>query len=118
MGVVRIIPILKVGDMESALSFYCNRLGFNQLSLFQRRPNHPAYSSLEKDDCRIHLSSFSGDGHRDAVYMLMSTTSKRCRRISSSAGGISTTSMSRLETGAGKRSTSMTTMETAFVSVN
>ena len=61
-SVNRIIPIVKVSDIGRAVSFYCDRLGFVKISLFQRAPNHPGYATLEKDGCRLHVSSFPGDG--------------------------------------------------------
>jgi uncharacterized glyoxalase superfamily protein PhnB len=60
--IIRTIPILKVTSMPQALAFYCQRLGFNQLFLFQRQPDEPAYAGLEQDGQRLHLSTFPGDG--------------------------------------------------------
>ena len=66
----RIIPIVKVSDIERAVSFYCDRLGFEQVSLFQRAQDHPGYLSLQKDGCSLHVSSFPGDGSaKSCVYV-------------------------------------------------
>ena len=58
----QIIPIVKVSDIQKAVSFYCDHLGFTQISLFQRERNQPGYATLERDGCRLHASSFPGDG--------------------------------------------------------
>jgi len=57
------IPLLHVSDPVAAESFYCNKLGFEKS--FDYRPfgnDGPCYLGLIRDNIRIHLSSFSGDG--------------------------------------------------------
>lgn len=57
------IPLLHVSDPVSAENFYCKQLGFKKT--FSYRPfgePGPCYFGIIRDDVRVHLSSFPGDG--------------------------------------------------------
>ena len=65
------IPVLHVSSSAAAEEFYCQRLGFRQE--FAYRPFgglDPCYMGLERDDARLHVSSFSGDGVSGGVVYL------------------------------------------------
>ena len=66
------IPMLHVDDMEVAVKFYCQKLGFTTASeyrLDKLNPN-PAYVVITRDDLWFHLSSFPGDGKSGGVAVL------------------------------------------------
>jgi len=57
------IPIMKVDQMDKALTFYVETLGFEKLSDY--RPGEgadPAYVTLKQGGAVFHISSFPGDG--------------------------------------------------------
>lgn len=65
------IPVLHVSSSAAAEEFYCQRLGFRQE--FAYRPFgrlDPCYMGLVRDDARLHVSSFSGDGISGGVVYL------------------------------------------------
>jgi catechol 2,3-dioxygenase-like lactoylglutathione lyase family enzyme len=69
------IPVLRVSDAAQAEEFYCQRLGFH-LDFAHRsddaRPD-PCYMGLSRDDARLHVSSFPGDGvYGSAVHLFVS----------------------------------------------
>jgi uncharacterized glyoxalase superfamily protein PhnB len=58
------VPLLRVSDCTAALTFYCDRLGF-QLDFAHRAVEtmpDPCYAGISRDSVWLHLSSFSGDG--------------------------------------------------------
>lgn len=61
------IPVLRVGDIDQALTFYA-KLGFLQHFRFQisEAPN-PSYCGLQREGVYLHLSSFPGDGNGGGV---------------------------------------------------
>ena len=66
------IPVLHVSRSAGAEEFYCKRLGFRQE--FAYRPLggvDPCYMGLVRDDARLHISSFSGDGVSGGVVYLL-----------------------------------------------
>ena len=66
------IPVLHVSSSAAAAEFYCDRLGFSQE--FAYRPFgglDPCYMGLTRDDVRLHVSSFSGDGVAGGVVFLV-----------------------------------------------
>lgn len=66
------IPVLHVSNSSAAEEFYCNRLGFRRE--FSYRPFgsvDPCYMGLARDDARLHVSSFSGDGVSGGVVYLL-----------------------------------------------
>jgi catechol 2,3-dioxygenase-like lactoylglutathione lyase family enzyme len=66
------IPVLHVSSSAAAEEFYCNHLGFRQE--FAYRPfgsPDPCYMAVARDDARLHLSSFSGDGVSGGVVYLL-----------------------------------------------
>ena len=71
-NLVLTVPLFRVSDMETALAFYCEKLGFQKRSEY--RPHEgpePAYVVIQRGETGLHLSSFSGDGQtggRAVVY--------------------------------------------------
>jgi uncharacterized glyoxalase superfamily protein PhnB len=66
-------PVLRVSSAAVAEKFYCQQLGFqlqstNRLSESQ---TDPCYLSVRRDEARLHLSSFSGDGAMGSVAFLL-----------------------------------------------
>jgi uncharacterized glyoxalase superfamily protein PhnB len=63
------IPVLHVSGSVEAEEFYCKRLGFRLEFAYrvdESRPD-PCYMGLVRDNARLHVSSFSGDGVFGAV---------------------------------------------------
>jgi uncharacterized glyoxalase superfamily protein PhnB len=68
-----VIPLLHVSNSSAAEDFYCKRLGFQREFAHradQAKPD-PCYTSVVRDDARLHLSSFFGDGVSGAVVNLV-----------------------------------------------
>src|SRR5262245_50789626 len=61
-GVERIVPIIKVSDLQTALDFYCSLLGFNKDFHYQAGPAGPDYVGVSLNGHQLHISTFSGDG--------------------------------------------------------
>jgi catechol 2,3-dioxygenase-like lactoylglutathione lyase family enzyme len=57
-----IVPIIRVSDIQPALDFYCNGLGFAKDFGFSISASGPHYAGLSLDGNHLHLSTFSGDG--------------------------------------------------------
>ena len=62
VGVERIVPIIKVSDLHTALNFYCSVLGFNKDFHYRASPDGPDYVGVSLNGHQLHLSTFSGDG--------------------------------------------------------
>jgi uncharacterized glyoxalase superfamily protein PhnB len=58
------IPVLHVRSSVSAEEFYCQRLGFRREFAYRvdESKADPCYMGLVRDNARLHVSSFSGDG--------------------------------------------------------
>jgi uncharacterized glyoxalase superfamily protein PhnB len=57
------IPVFHVSSSAAAEAFYCQKLGFTRE--FAYRPTgaaDPCYMGVVRDEARVHLSSFPGDG--------------------------------------------------------
>lgn len=67
------IPVLHVSDSAAAEAFYCDRLGFRKQFAYRvdDTRSDPCYMGLARDDARLHLSSFSGDGVSGGVIYLL-----------------------------------------------
>lgn len=66
---VKIVPIVKVSDIEKSTGFYCSVLGFRKVWEYAASEDGPWYVSLSWEGNELHLSSFSGDGQSGvAVY--------------------------------------------------
>jgi uncharacterized glyoxalase superfamily protein PhnB len=68
-----LIPILHVSNAAAAVEFYCNRLGFSQQFAYRfddSKPD-PCYMGLTRDEVRLHISSFSGDGASGGAVFLV-----------------------------------------------
>jgi catechol 2,3-dioxygenase-like lactoylglutathione lyase family enzyme len=66
------IPVLHVSSSAATVEFYCDRLGFSQSFVY--RPfggSDPCYIGLARDDVRLHVSSFPGDGVAGGVVFLV-----------------------------------------------
>lgn len=66
------IPVLRVTSSERAEAFYCGRLGFTRE--FAYRPfgtTDPCYLGLSRDGAALHVSSFSGDGTKGSVAVVV-----------------------------------------------
>ena len=69
VGVERIVPIIKVTDLHTALNFYCSVLGFDEDSHYRASPDGPDYVGVSLNGHQLHLSTFSGDGKGLATIM-------------------------------------------------
>jgi catechol 2,3-dioxygenase-like lactoylglutathione lyase family enzyme len=67
------IPVLHVSSSAAAEEFYCDQLGFRQEFAYRVDENKadPCYMGLVRDDARLHVSSFSGDGISGSVVYLL-----------------------------------------------
>lgn len=67
------IPVLHVSSAATAEEFYCQGLGFTQQFAyrFDEKQSDPCYMGLTRDDVRLHVSSFSGDGVAGGVVFLV-----------------------------------------------
>jgi uncharacterized glyoxalase superfamily protein PhnB len=67
------IPVLHVSSSAAAEKFYCGQLGFKQSFAyrFDDAKSDPCYMGLPRDDVRLHVSSFSGDGVSGGVVFLV-----------------------------------------------
>lgn len=52
------IPVLPVGDFGAALSFYKDKLGFDET--FRDNSDAPGYVGLKRDDVEVHLARVDG----------------------------------------------------------
>ncbi len=62
MTVKRMVPIVKVTDIERAVEFYCGTLGFVQDFRYAASAEGPTYVGISLDGNQVHLSTFAGDG--------------------------------------------------------
>jgi uncharacterized glyoxalase superfamily protein PhnB len=62
MSAKHIVPIIKVGDLATAIEFYCSVLGFRKEFEYAASPSGPRYAGLTLDGHLLHLSTFPGDG--------------------------------------------------------
>lgn len=68
MGIVeRIVPIIKVSNLATALDFYCEVLGFNKDFHYRASPTGPDYVGVSLNGQQLHLSTFAGDGKGPAT---------------------------------------------------
>jgi len=67
VGVERIVPIIKVSDLDTALNFYCSVLGFDEDFHYRASPDGPDYVGVSLNGHPLHLSTFSGDGKGPAT---------------------------------------------------
>lgn len=67
------IPVLHVSSSATAEEFYCRRLGFTQAFAYRFDDSQPdpCYMGLTRDEVRLHVSSFSGDGVSGGVVFLV-----------------------------------------------
>ena len=88
MTIARVVPILKVTGMPSALEFYA-RLGFVVDFQYAAGPGGPWYAGVSLDGHQIHLSTFGGDSVRGAAtYFYVDDIDALHRRFI--AGGLKT----------------------------
>ena len=67
---MKLIPILRMFDVELTKRFYVDYLGF-ELDGEEGEPDGPAWLTVERDGVRIHLSSHHGDGTPGAVVLVV-----------------------------------------------
>lgn len=67
MTISRIVPVLRVSDMDAALDFYGRVLGCVTEFRYAAGPVGPHYAGVSLDGHAMHLSTFSGDGRCGAV---------------------------------------------------
>jgi uncharacterized glyoxalase superfamily protein PhnB len=62
-----------VSNSAAAEAFYCDQLGFRKQFAYRidETRSDPCYMGLARDDARLHLSSFSGDGVSGGVVYLL-----------------------------------------------
>lgn len=67
------IPVLHVSNSDAARKFYCEGLGFKQefSYRFDEISSDPCYMGITRDDAKLHLSSFRGDGVAGGVVFLL-----------------------------------------------
>jgi uncharacterized glyoxalase superfamily protein PhnB len=67
------IPVLHVNSAATALDFYCERLGFKQefAYRFDESSPDPCYFGVTRENVRLHLSSFAGDGVAGGVVFIV-----------------------------------------------
>ena len=67
------ITVLHVSSVEDDERFYCGPLGFRREFAYRPDPDRadPCYLGLAKDEVRLHVSSFSGDGVAGGVVFLL-----------------------------------------------
>jgi len=63
-----LIPVLMVGDMPDAISFYVDILDFRLL--FATPPEAPFYAVLERGDDELHLNLASEDRRRGGASLI------------------------------------------------
>lgn len=69
MKMTRIIPMLPVKSMPAAVTFYCEKLGFQ----VENRDDHWGWAMLRHDECRIMVDesiNASAGASRDSVLYL------------------------------------------------
>lgn len=82
MTVTRVVPIIKVTDMQAAIDFYRSTLGFVVDFRYSASPAGPEYAGLSLDGNQVHLSTFSGDGVRGtATYCYVEDVDALFRRF-------------------------------------
>jgi len=54
VGVERIVPIIKVSDLHTALNFYCSVLGFNEDFHYQASRDGPDYVGVSLNGHQLH----------------------------------------------------------------
>lgn len=62
MAVQRIVPLLRVTDINRTVAFYCRTLGFVEEFRYSASHNGPTYVGLSLEGQSLHLSTFAGDG--------------------------------------------------------
>jgi uncharacterized glyoxalase superfamily protein PhnB len=89
MAVKRVVPIVKVTDIQRAIDFYCSTLGFVHDFSYSASAEGPVYAGISRDGHQLHLSTFAGDGVTGtAVYCYVDDIDALFRRLL--AGGLKT----------------------------
>jgi uncharacterized glyoxalase superfamily protein PhnB len=57
----RVVPVLRIFDLELALGFYVGFLGFEEVFRHQFEPGTPFYLGLVREGVHLHLSEHFGD---------------------------------------------------------
>ena len=56
------VPEIRILNYEEAVSFYCDKLGFEIVFEWRHEPGFPVYMGLRRGDLYIHLSEHKGNG--------------------------------------------------------
>lgn len=67
MNIKSIVPILKVKDIDKAIYFYREILGFKIVFRYSIEEKGPHYAGISINGRFLHLSTFPGDGPRGSV---------------------------------------------------
>ncbi len=62
MTIERMVPVLRVTDIDRAVAFYCRTLGFVEEFRYAASHNGPTYVGVSLSGHHLHLSTFAGDG--------------------------------------------------------
>jgi hypothetical protein len=67
------IPVLHVSSSAAGEAFYCGKLGFRREFEYRATAaQDPCYIGLVRDEAKLHVSSFAGDGVSGSlVYLLV-----------------------------------------------
>jgi catechol 2,3-dioxygenase-like lactoylglutathione lyase family enzyme len=69
----RVVPILRIFDVEKALSFYRDYLGFLVDWEHRFAPELPLYLQISRGDLILHLSEHHGDGSPGTHFRIATT---------------------------------------------
>ncbi len=69
----KIIPVLRIFDVNKAKEFYIDWLGFEIGFEHQFEPDTPYYIGIKKENIEIHLSEHYGDGVPGANLFIVCT---------------------------------------------
>lgn len=59
---MKLVPVIKVLDMQKAVLFYTNVLDFEYVGTWPSLESTPSFTIIKKDNIEINLSTHSGDG--------------------------------------------------------
>jgi catechol 2,3-dioxygenase-like lactoylglutathione lyase family enzyme len=82
MAVKKVVPIMKVTDIDRAISFYCSTIGFAMDFRYSVGQDGPTYVGVSFDGSQLHLSTFAGDGVAGAAaYVYVDDVDSLCRSM-------------------------------------
>ena len=66
----RVVPVLRIRDIERSRSFYVDALGFEVDWVWRHEPELPAFMQISKAGLSVYLSEHEGDGTPGSVAYL------------------------------------------------